>query len=145
MKFTLILYKLLIDCKNLFYAELMSILLNNLRVSVVVSTLALRGSLASNREVCWVLRRENELFAAHIVSLSAHLVLGWLSFTVCRAARTTTFCYGGQDDEEDNGWDHPTEHRHDQDKICVEIIMDLVEEFIERILISFLTAELIRP
>ena len=67
----------------------------------------------------------------------AHLSLWWL--------RTTTLCYGGQYDEEDNGWDHPTENRDNQYEIRVEIIMDLVEDFIERILISFLAAELIRP
>ena len=89
---------------------------------------------------------ENERMSYfNLIWAEAHLVLGWLSFIVCRAVRAATFCYGGQDDEEDNGWDHPTEHRHDQDKIRVEIIMDLVEDFIERILISFLTAELIRP
>ena len=139
-------YWLIVKSSVLFWARLESILLNYLCVSVVVSTLALRGCLASNRKVYWVLMirmRGGVIFT--IYWAEAHLVLGWLSFIVCRAVRTTAFCYGGQDDEEDNGWDHPTEHRHDQDKIRVEIIMDLVEDFIERILISFLTAELIRP
>ena len=46
--------------------------------------------------------------------------------------------------EEDNGGDDAAQHRHNQHEVRVEIIVNLVEDLIDRILISLLAAELIR-